>query len=180
MGTQEWVSIAGTGVQALSVLGTAIYASWGLNSWRKQLVGKRRYEVAEESLIKFSEMYNALKHIRNPFQRSNEAKGSEATIDRIREYEALFDSLRATQIRCRIHIGQKAAAAFDEIYETIRKVTNAAQMLRENRTQPLQDQKLRKELEAIIWNCAEGPDEIESALILAQKNLEKACTRFIS
>ena len=53
-------------VQAIAVVVTACFASLGLNAWRRQLVGKRRLEVAEEMLLAAYKAENNLRHVRNP------------------------------------------------------------------------------------------------------------------
>ena len=39
-------------LQAVSIAVTAVFAIIGLNAWRRQLIGRRRFEVAEQIPVK--------------------------------------------------------------------------------------------------------------------------------
>jgi hypothetical protein len=66
MNPEEFVKIAAPALQALAILVTAIFASLGLNAWRRQLLGKRRFEVAEEVLLAAHKAKLSLAYVRNP------------------------------------------------------------------------------------------------------------------
>ena len=51
MNVEDIVKFGAPGLQAVSIALTAYFASRGLNAWRQQLAGKRRFDLAEEILI---------------------------------------------------------------------------------------------------------------------------------
>ena len=51
MNLEEIVKVGAPALQAASIAVTAYFASRGLNAWRQQLAGKRRFELAEEILV---------------------------------------------------------------------------------------------------------------------------------
>ncbi|KSU83411.1 hypothetical protein GA0061096_2666 [Fictibacillus enclensis] len=53
-------------IVALATLGTAYLAYRGVNIWRKQLIGKSRYEIAKSLLIAVYEVRDAFMDVRNP------------------------------------------------------------------------------------------------------------------
>ena len=50
-GANEPVRLAAVIVQAAAIVVTAAFAVFGLRAWRKQLIGKRKVEIAEETLV---------------------------------------------------------------------------------------------------------------------------------
>jgi hypothetical protein len=48
---ETWLKVAATVLQAISVAVAAFFAILGLNAWRRQLIGKRKVEIAEEALL---------------------------------------------------------------------------------------------------------------------------------
>jgi hypothetical protein len=48
-----WVEVASKLLPAVAIAVTAVFAILGLNAWRRQMVGKRKFEVAEEGLVTF-------------------------------------------------------------------------------------------------------------------------------
>jgi len=61
----EWVSIVGDAIVAISALGTASAAIWGLRSWHRELQGKAQFDVAR-SLIKATySLRNELQYARS-------------------------------------------------------------------------------------------------------------------
>ena len=58
----DWIEI----IKQISILfgiGVAIY---GIDAWRREHVGKRQLELAEDTLALFYEAADAIKHIRHP------------------------------------------------------------------------------------------------------------------
>src|SRR5712691_9185860 len=62
---EEIIKITATVLQAAAVIVTAIFASLGLRAWRAQLIGKRKFEIAEASLLAAYKVKNAMSYIRN-------------------------------------------------------------------------------------------------------------------
>ena len=59
-------------IEALSVLGALIFAIWGVNAWRKQIIGQRRIDLAESILLAVFRAKDAFDDIRSPFSQIGE------------------------------------------------------------------------------------------------------------
>jgi hypothetical protein len=53
-------------LQAASVAVTAVFAVIGLRAWRRQLLGRRKIEIAEGTLLAAYKIKEAMAYIRNP------------------------------------------------------------------------------------------------------------------
>jgi hypothetical protein len=69
---EENLKIAATIIQAISSAAIAFFAVQGLRAWRRQLVGKRRFEVAEEAVLSAYRVAEKLEWIRNGAAFENE------------------------------------------------------------------------------------------------------------
>jgi hypothetical protein len=53
--------------QAVAVISACWAIISGVDAWKREFVGKRRIELAEQTLAKFFEVVDAVAFIRNPF-----------------------------------------------------------------------------------------------------------------
>jgi hypothetical protein len=67
---EEWIDIA----QSLSVIVASAVAIYGIDAWRRQFVGRRRIELAEETLALFYQARDIIRAIRSPFGWSGEGQ----------------------------------------------------------------------------------------------------------
>jgi hypothetical protein len=89
------------GTQTAAIIVAAGAATWGLNTWRAQMAGKRKFELAEDALTAFYEFEGVIKFVRSPWTKSNEGKdrpereGESEGVARIRDsYFAPIDLLQ--------------------------------------------------------------------------------------
>jgi len=68
------IRLIATVLQAGAIVVTAIFATWGINAWRTQLVGKREFEVAEQAMAAFFRTKEVIKFVRSPFSYAGEAE----------------------------------------------------------------------------------------------------------
>lgn len=66
MSISEWIDLASTVIQAIAIATTAAFAVAGLRAWRRELVGRRKFEIAEQTLSAFVEARDALAYVRSP------------------------------------------------------------------------------------------------------------------
>ncbi|MBM3328880.1 MAG: hypothetical protein FJY67_05325 [Calditrichaeota bacterium] len=59
-------------LQAISIILASITIILGIEAWKREFIGKRRIELAEDVLAKFYEIRDFIAYIRNPFSYSNE------------------------------------------------------------------------------------------------------------
>ena len=64
-------------LQAVSVMLACWAVISGIDAWKREFVGKRQIEIAEQTLAKFFELRDAIIYIRNPFSTLSEGKSRE-------------------------------------------------------------------------------------------------------
>jgi hypothetical protein len=179
----------------MTFVGILVTLFLGLVSWRIQLIGKRRTEIAEEALLAFAKAIDALSSIRAPMSFAGEHKemrkelGEPEDVEmpgetyriilwRLHKHSASFVELRRLQLLCKYHFGERAKASFDKIFEARRKVQVAASMGSISVGEQLSPEgmKRRQEWHAAMWAGAEEPDKITEAVNAAQGDLEELLT----
>ena len=112
-------------IQALAPVVTVGLAVFGLFVWHWQLVGKRKFEIAEQAVTVWRRANDGLSYVRDPFVRGSEGESvkiDEKITGKKREnaerhryiYERLnnitdaFKDVRVTQILVDLHIDQQA------------------------------------------------------------------------
>jgi len=60
---RDWADIA----QSASVILASLFAIYGIDAWRREFIGKRRMELAEEVLALFYQARDVIRAIRSPF-----------------------------------------------------------------------------------------------------------------
>jgi hypothetical protein len=165
--------------------------------WRIQLIGKRRFEVAETSLVDFSLALGALSAVRNPFSggdegqdRPNRENDADAIrrlkdsywvpIERLNKRADVFAPLTKDRMLCKYIFGDYAEEPFEELRQIYNEIQIASSSLvRRARERPIGDQVREQreidritELEEVIWGSYDAEDRIHLRLQSAQKKLE--------
>ena len=177
----------------LTIVSTVIGALVVLVSWRIQLIGKRRFEFAEDALIAFSEAKEALAYVRNPFGYQGEGSTRErdkyetdqqqrhrdkyfVPIERLRKVNDRFSGLEKIQLLSRYHFGQEAYKAFQVLYDARAEVIVSAEMLMDEEPGTPLSEEIKSERRNIYASGGKN-DEITSRIQLAQEKLEKICAK---
>jgi hypothetical protein len=77
--------------QAVGVLAACWAIIAGIDAWKREFIGKRRIELAEQRLAKFFEFKDAIAYIRNPFSNSEEGKSRQRSDSELRDDAQLLD-----------------------------------------------------------------------------------------
>lgn len=188
----EWVAALGN----IGVAGAAIVAArqgiQSLSAWRREAVGRRRIELAEEVLADFYEARDALRWVRSPMAYSHESKsrpGRDADpedmrhhrdtfyvpLKRLTDLAEFFSKMRARRYRVIATFGQDAAGPYEEIWKIHTSISVSAQALM--RLDPLRNDDRavipQERLEAVVWEgYADGDDEIVAKLDELLKSVE--------
>lgn len=197
----HWVD----GIKHISVLIGIWVAIAGINAWRKEHVGKRQVELAEEILALFYEANDAIRHMRSPMGFGHEMQDVErqegesdaqfqarqnasVVFHRYNQYQEMFSRLHASRYRFMALIGQKEAKPFDELRSITNKIISAARMLARlwpqdhHRTEEQQHKhwdRIGKQ-EAIFWEGLEEDDPINPVLDKTIAEMEATCRRIIA
>lgn len=195
----EWIQI----VESLAVIAAALVAIYGISSWRREMKGRKEYELAEEVLALFYEAKDRISAIRSPLGRSDEGKSRQTSpeespeekdafdrayvvFERYQKHQETFNRLHMLRYRFMALFGREKAKPFDDINKIITKITTAAGILghywaRLSKTHlPMNEKKyenLIKQIEkyrSVIWLGFE-PDPIAPKVDKLIEEIEKTC-----
>jgi hypothetical protein len=134
------------GLNAILTVVTIMLALYGIDAWRREHSGRRRMELAEDTLALFYEASDALDQVRNPASFGSEyqdlTRGDSETnaeydarrrasivFSRFSTHSDLFNRLHAMRYRFMAQVGKAEAAPFDELRSVVNDVKLAAHML---------------------------------------------------
>lgn len=181
-------------ITAVSVAIAALAFMAGINAWRREFVGKRRIELAENVLALFYEAQDAIREIRSPFSdigegSSRKHSGPETeeetkildqayiVFERHQKREKLFAELRSVKYRVMATFGSEAGEPFEELNSILNEIFVAAYILgaRYWRRQvhgemSKEESKQMEKLEEVFWSSGQENDQVASRV---QKAVEK-------
>jgi hypothetical protein len=181
-------------LQALAVTVAAIAAIYGINAWRRQLIGGKRAEVAEKALVAFYEARDVLQEARSPASFGNEGKTRPrqegeteaqagrldalyAPAERLISQREFFMTLNASRYRFAAYFGSETAAPFLAVLRLRNRVLLAVRMLVTTdlaRAPPDLVQQIRR-WERDIWLVGDERDEITREIEQAVEQIETVC-----
>lgn len=190
-------------LESLAVILAAIVAIYGINSWRREMRGRKEYQLGEEVLALFYEAKDKISAIRSPLAavgegqsrkaHSNEKPEEKEAFDRAfivkeryQKNQELFNRLYALRYRFIAIFGGGKAKPFDDLANIIKEILIAAQMLgfywaHLSQTHlPRSEEKInklikeRQKYEAVIWAGFE-PDPIAPKVDEVISEIEKIC-----
>lgn len=187
-----------------SVLVAIWVAIYGIDAWRREHVGKRRIELAEDTLALFYEAADAIRHIRHPAsfgyeteqvergENETEAhfrarKNASVVFHRYNQYQELFSTIHASRYRFMAQIGKAEAQPFDDLRGIVNDITMSARLLarywpRDHFRTEQQEREHRERIdkqEAIFWEGAADSDPINPRLEQAIVSIEATCRSVI-
>lgn len=188
----------------ISVLIGIWVAICGIDAWRREHVGKRQIELAEETLALFYEAVDAVKYLRYPVsfraeiddiekgsgesERAFEArKNASVVFFRYKQYQQLFSKLHATRYRFMAQFGKATTKPFDELHNIVNDIILSARLLSRYwalGTFQSEDERSKhwervEKQEAIFWEGSENNDPINPRLDDLVKNVERTCRQAI-
>lgn len=188
---EEAIKIGSTIIQVVAVAVTGYFASRGLNTWRHQLLGKRRLEVAEEMLLAAYKAQSTLLHVRNPMTfgegksrpRDKDERPAQgdlkdmyfAPLARMQKLDDDFAQWSKVRFLADAYFGQDAAAPLDTIRRAYATVAIAGRMLLEMVGDVAPNDPSKKQWEAEIWNTQQPDDPITTSVAAAVRQVELVC-----
>ena len=187
-------------IQAISIMLACWAVISGVDAWKRDFIGKRRIELAEQLLAKFFEVKDAVGYIRNPWSTSEEGKTRQRSdseppdeskildrgyiaVERYQTKEEVFAEFNTLKYRAMAAFGTDTEEIFTETSKVVNSIFTSARMLgtyywQQQMTRsatPDDYQNHLKEMrshEKKIWDV--GPDdEVRTALLSIQVHLEK-------
>ncbi len=136
---KEWAEIA----QSISLILASLFAVYGIDAWRREFVGKRRMELAEEVLALFYQARDIIESIRSSFglgqegatrkPGSNEKPEHKEALDqayvlieRYNRHIETFARIHALRYRFMAQFGANAARPFDDLNRVISELMVSA------------------------------------------------------
>ena len=181
------------GTQTAAIIVAAGAATWGFNTWRAQMAGKRKFELAEDALTAFYEFEGVIKFVRSPWTKSNEGKdrpereGESEGVARIRDSyfapmqrlsnrEELFARIRTLRLKFRTYFGEEAEDAFQTAHTIPNEIMIAVHMLIDSVDDPeiLTSDPMYQEWKSTIWQH-NNEDEIQQRINDAIELIETLC-----
>jgi hypothetical protein len=203
--TIEIIKALPTIIASVAAIIASAVAIYGINSWRREHTGKRRIELAEDTLAFFYEAKDAISHMRSPLSWSYETEGIERSekesdaswdarksasvlLKRYNDHQELFNKLHAMRYRFMAQVGKKEAEPFEELRKITIELTSSARTLARlwARNHFLNEQEQEKhyekvqKYEAIFWECSDEDDPINLRLDALIDKMEKTCKAIIS
>lgn len=181
---------------ALSAVATAGAAWVGLTTWRRELVGRRKAELAEDILTKAYEARHALEAVRFPISVGdegstrpplwNESADQEqfrnaiyTPVERLGRYHTVFSELEALRFRLMAFYGDEAGRPIQELFSARERIVQSAfQMIRNLERYErgdLDTTKWEQWGRDIGWDISEDPDPVAERANDAVTNLERLC-----
>ena len=195
--SQWWVELL-RALPSIVTAGTAIFgvflAKAGLEKWRRETIGKRKAELAEEVLADFYQARDVINAARSPGSFSEEGntrqkaeRETEADTRRLNAYysvaERLFNKgeffaeLHARRYRYLALFGTNSVKSYDELFRIRSEITTSVQMLvmtYDKRQFGSLPQDCRN-WEGIIWEGINKDDRIPARLTEIVEAVEKTC-----
>jgi hypothetical protein len=191
-------------LESLAIIVASIAAIYGITSWRREMKGRKEYELAEEVLALFYEAKDKISDIRNPFGFLEEGKSrpkfeneteeqkrarDQAYIvwERYLKYQDTFNKLHSLRYRFMAVFGKDKVKPFDDLDKVLLELRTAVVMLGHfwyRRTQthlPMTGAELSslndniRKYEAVFWEFVESPDPINEKISAMISEIEKAC-----
>jgi len=188
-----------------------IIAAWaviiGVNAWRREYVGKRRLELAEEVLALFYEARDVIRYIRNPFSFVGEGSTRNAApnespeekqltdnayvvFERYNKRQDLFNKLYSMRYRYMARFGRDSAKPFDDMHKIVNEIFISARMLphywkEQGQRDRKNDQEFQRHLEemhkheAIFWEMSPDKDPIMPRVNAVISDIEAQSNRII-
>lgn len=183
-----------------------ISACWaiisGVGAWKREFIGKRQIELAEQVLEKFFEVKDAIAYIRNPFASSDEGKSRQRrdgettaesdlldrgyiVVERYSKKENVFADFNTLKYKFMASLGPETEPIFIDTNKALNSIFVSARMLatyywqRQGRVQMEKDEFQRHldemhRHEGIFWDIGSDTDEIRVQLKAIQERLEQA------
>jgi hypothetical protein len=187
--------------QAIAIVSACWAIISGIGAWKREFIGKRKIELAEETLATFFEIKDAVSFIRNPWSSGNEGssrkRGDYETeaesklLDRgyivFERYESkkeIFVRFNTLKYKFMAMFGTGTESIFKDTNHILNSIFVSANMLsthywqRQGRVQMRNDefQKHLDEMhrhEGIFWDLYNDNDQIRNQLASTQRELER-------
>lgn len=193
-----WVEAIGALLTGVATILAGVAALRGLDAWRRETVGRRKAELAEEVLAQFYRARDILTWARFPVEQPREDGKSApiaaesasdarekqrmyAPVARLAQESEIFSDLQASRYRFMAYFGEEAAEPFEELRRLQGEVVAAAGKLirAQGKPESVESRRDRGGWESAIGWGAEAEDHIAHRLARAVRDIEMVCRPLI-
>lgn len=188
--SSDWFDI----LDSVSIVIGVMVSIWGINSWRREMLGHKKSAIAEEMLIYFYEFRDLMKWVRSPFSYVGEAKSRVrgelesddetkrkdtffVPIERISSQKEFFAKVRVLRYRGMAYFGNDIDELFTELNKVKVAVEVSAEMLMGADSDYEKDD-IKKWKADIGWGLIDG-DSLASNIDNAIEKMEKICKPYL-
>ncbi len=192
--------------ESLAVIVASIFAIYGINSWRREMKGRKEFELAEEVLALFYEAQDKIRAIRSPMGWAGEGESRKAGLEETEEEKRILDQayavferyqknqepfnrLHALRYRFMVVFGREKAKPFDELRGLLSEIFIASRRLSQlwlRQIRPIRRKQIEEKLlsdinkyEAIFWEGMGDPDPISPKLNGIVSEVEQICEEIL-
>lgn len=191
--------------QSVSVILASLFAIYGFDAWRREHIGKRRIELAEETLALFYQAKDAIESIRNSFGFEgegttrvpglNEKPEHKAALDqayvlieRYNRHSELFSRIHSLRYRVMAQLGVEAAQPFEALNRIVNELILSSHRMarlntqreRFNETEESEEKRHRDYLEVMnIYYSGAEDDPISPKVQQVVEDIERTCRKII-
>jgi hypothetical protein len=198
-GAPAWIEAIGALLTGVATVLAGVAALKSLDAWRRETVGRRKAELAEEVLAQFYRARDILTWARFPVTQTSAEDGALAPtageskrdvsekqrmyspVERLAQESQIFSELQASRYRFMAYFGEEATKPFEEIHALQNEVVAAAGKLIRAQGKPdtIESKRGRGAWESAIgWGAGEE-DRIAQRLERAVRDIEVVCRPLI-
>jgi len=191
----EWLQAIGSIVESLGVAAGAVFAGIGVTTWRRQLLGKRKVEIAEEALVAAYRVREAFNVIRSPIifegegetrQKSEDEDAGLAIqrraafvpVERVNKFSEAFADLAKARLLVKTYFGPQAAKPFDDFFQARYDILVAASLFSEMAEEEVQGKSVdageKRECRRTLY-AGSREDKLKPLIDRALKAIEDLC-----
>lgn len=191
--------------QNVSIILASFFAIYGIDAWRREHVGIRRIELAEEVLALFYQARDAIESIRSPFGFSGEGQSRKPSenesdeekqaldqayvlIERYNKHSELFSRIYSLRYKFMALLGQEAAQPFDELNKIVNELILSSHQMARRAKQPMRhfsseaqekkDWEYYLKIDRVYYSGGDG-DPIAPRVDQTILDIEKTCHKII-
>jgi hypothetical protein len=189
-------------LENIGLIVASVTAIYGINTWRRELRGRKQYEIAEEALSLFYNCRDRIREIRNPFAGNEEGStrktgtnespeetkflnNAYVVYERYFKHQELFARLSTIRYRFAALFGREKLKPFEDFIRALNEVFHAAQTLpsywmRQGRVK-MSDKEFERHLkemgknESIFWGIGGEKDEFDVKIERIILEVENIC-----
>jgi hypothetical protein len=197
MWSLAWLDQIAPLIQAAAVLVTSSVAVCSLTAWRRQIIGKRKTELAEQVLFNFYAARDALIEARSPGFLSSEGKTRKLAetesdqvqlmrntyfipIERLTREKVLFANLHVQWYVFSFYFGASRTTPFEAMLNAHNSIIRTANRLIDISQYDGASQQVADCRDSLLselgWGKRERPDETDRAIDVAVSEIEALCT----